>query len=1099
MSSPTEEAVGPSQPARSQDISLPAVAPPKKEEGNVELHTIPAMSSIPEEMNVAHTANEDAHEMDNTTNNNNNGRKEEGNVELYIDQHMEEETNDHVAHTVNEDAHNMDDTTNNHNSCMKEEGNVELHTIPPTSTIGEEMNDHVADTANEDAHDTDDTTNNANNDRTEEHTNNGSSDAQTETFTNLERIRSSSVSETIGDGVELGLVTLDRLQAVLNIEARDGNEAARWLTRFASLKRKLKETRTVVGILGNTGAGKSSLINALLDEESLIPTNCMRACTAVPTEILFNHDENARHCYRGEAEFITEEDWQKEVSLLLAELVDPAKKLSKDYLQPDTGAGIAYAKIKAVYPKLSNERLAKSNVKDLMDDPAVKDVLGTIKLHQRAKAADLKADLQIYVDSAEKYGADNQAGTTMAYWPLIKVVRIYLKAKVLSTGTVLVDLPGVQDSNAARSAVADRFREECSSIWIVSPINRAVDDKAAKHLLGTSFKLQLTMDGSYSNVTFVCSKTDEISVKEVADKLDVDGAIRSIWAKEEECGRDVSKLKGEIQGLMEEREELDEMRDELETQRSKKRKLADLHKSADAQDPLDVGDGDLEEETAHVTKESVRIRKRLKDLKTQMSALQSECKRLSVEATARCVEARNNYSKDAIRSDFAEGVRDTVEDAETQHPVEPQPATEPDYAQIAKSLPVFCVSSRGYQFLMGRSLKDGTVGGYRCAADTQIPQLQEHAMQLGDLELITTRKAFLADLARLMRSLLLWASSGRSGGGSCIDRLSEDEISKMSRLDDLITTLRVVLDNRIKPAMTGIRTRVKHDLLEPISPMCVDAAVKLPGVALGWSKNGNAIGGPMRWATYRSIVMHRGEGVTRISQGMNFNDDLFVPLKKRMALHWASAFGSAFNDGMTVYASGAIEALENFHKTVLDCPELDCSNSAHLGLLNDQLNARVQSIRQVEAKFKVVVKHKQRGGSRWFVTAIAGYMKDIYEHCSCMHGAGCFNRLKEALEDFVDENRQEILSKSLQAVGNLLDKICSSFEERMRKHAEDVLLKIKEDYQLAILGREMVLSGADASPSLLLVQEKVYAMLLRVDGEFASVLRTASVARETSK
>jgi hypothetical protein len=40
------------------------------------------------------------------------------------------------------------------------------------------------------------------------------------------------------------------------------------------------------------------------------------------------------------------------------------------------------------------------------------------------------------------------------WWPLIRVVRIYTKADALSTGAVIVDLPGVHDSNAARAAVA---------------------------------------------------------------------------------------------------------------------------------------------------------------------------------------------------------------------------------------------------------------------------------------------------------------------------------------------------------------------------------------------------------------------------------------------------------------------------------------------------------------------------------------------------------------------------------------------------------------------------------------------------------------------
>lgn len=103
--------------------------------------------------------------------------------------------------------------------------------------------------------------------------------------------------------------------------------------------------------------------------------------------------------------------------------------------------------------------------------------------------------------------------------------------------------------------------------------------------------------------------------------------------------------------------------------------------------------------------------------------------------------------------------------------------------------------------------------------------------------------------------------------------------------------------------------------------------------------------------------------------------------------------------------------------------------------------------------------------------------------------------MKQAMEDFVDQNRQEILTNSLEAVGNLLVKICSSFEQKMRKHAEEIILKIKEDYQMAILGREIVLSGTDASPSLHAVQQKVYDILLKVDGQFSDVLRAADAVR----
>ena len=52
--------------------------------------------------------------------------------------------------------------------------------------------------------------------------------------------------------------------------------------------------------------------------------------------------------------------------------------------------------------------------------------------------------------------------------------------QVLESGAILVDLPGTQDSNAARGAVAETYLKNSNAIWIVSVITRAVNDRAAK-------------------------------------------------------------------------------------------------------------------------------------------------------------------------------------------------------------------------------------------------------------------------------------------------------------------------------------------------------------------------------------------------------------------------------------------------------------------------------------------------------------------------------------------------------------------------------------------------------------------------------------------
>lgn len=78
-----------------------------------------------------------------------------------------------------------------------------------------------------------------------------------------------------------------------------------------------------------------------------MPTNCMRACTAVVTEMSWNSNDDEESRYRADIEFIRPEDWQKDLELSLSELIDSSGNVSKECTNTESEAGVAYAKIKA--------------------------------------------------------------------------------------------------------------------------------------------------------------------------------------------------------------------------------------------------------------------------------------------------------------------------------------------------------------------------------------------------------------------------------------------------------------------------------------------------------------------------------------------------------------------------------------------------------------------------------------------------------------------------------------------------------------------------------------------------------------------------------
>lgn len=269
---------------------------------------------------------------------------------------------------------------------------------------------------------------------------------------------SASMSELSLNDIESHVRTafkcIDKLGAALAPNALTVGESEtdehRWVKSLSELKAENTPSKVIIGVVGNTGAGKSSVINAILDEERIVPTNCFRACTAVITELSYNHSELPEERYRGEIEFVTLDDWHKELSHLKDDLLDSRGQLSKDASKADTDAGVAWAKIKAVYPKLTQEEFVRIDPENLMDE--VREFLGTTKKVSASSVEAFYPQLQQYVDSTQGKSAkkgkrkkgepklEKKPEKNPEYWPMVKVVRVYTKARALSTSARIVDL-----------------------------------------------------------------------------------------------------------------------------------------------------------------------------------------------------------------------------------------------------------------------------------------------------------------------------------------------------------------------------------------------------------------------------------------------------------------------------------------------------------------------------------------------------------------------------------------------------------------------------------------------------------------------------------
>lgn len=750
-----------------------------------------------------------------------------------------------------------------------------------------------------------------------------------------------------------------------------------------------------------------------------MPTSGIRACTASATEISYNYSDDPNELYRAEVEFISADEWSHELKNLLEDLIDGNGNISQDCYNPDTEAGLAYSKIKAVYPHLKKEGIVRraNDSAGLAREPLVSAVLGSIKRLRATSSQDLYEDLQKYIDSKEKKSSE------MEYWPLIKVVRIYCKASALSTGTILVDLPGVQDSNAARAAVAENYIKMCNGLWITAGIDRAISNKAAQELLGNSFKRQMKYDGAFSGATFICTKSDDILTAEVEKSLNVEDEVQEYWGQIELMGSKRDELIVHIEGLQKQKDVVEEQVELLEAssdqweellekltngelvyrplETSKKRKrMDDAYDSDDIEDSDDAGENsqayrdqktsltedEIEDELASIKAQKKQARKSKKSTTKQIAQAEKELAEITAneammqsEMRSLCIQGRNKYLKDSIKRDFALGIKELDQDLaieEDELNFDPDEKIR-DYDEVARSLTVFCVSARAYQKLSGRLEKDPVqIDGFALIEDTEIPQLQQHAMRLTERGRISTCQLFLNELNQLLNSMRLWTA-----GNTCT------AVSKDQKLDEkVLLACFKDLDSALRQAIKDCHSAMQQDLeklykkFDRLIPMASGNAVE---ITTGWGKSRSD--GGLFWGTYKATC--RRDGKFSGSSGLkDFNAELFEPINKQLAGVWERTFQQRIPSALGGFIKACKVDLDMFHDDVATNVPGAAANPTGLNMLSQQKRTHQNMLDAAPNFIRASITESQRQANRGFTPVVQQAMQPAYDACARERG-----------------------------------------------------------------------------------------------------------------
>ncbi|MCJ1312890.1 hypothetical protein MMC25_006566 [Agyrium rufum] len=428
---------------------------------------------------------------------------------------------------------------------------------------------------------------------------------------------------------------------------------------------------------------------------------------------------------------------------------------------------------------------------------------------------------------------------------------------------------------------------------------------------------------------------------------------------------------------------------------------------------------------------------KIKDLQKQITEVEQAQQKIEEEISRDCIEGRNGYSKGAIQQDFASGIKELDQElAEEADEENFNPENEiRDYDEVARSLSVFCVSSRGYQKLKGRLTKDPDVPGFKAVEETEIPQLQEHFRKLTETGRTETCKRFLINFGQLLNSMTLWASSDGRGMN-----MSKDQKEKEAKfLKKCLADLQKRLDKLVSTVAQDLSEAFDDNIYDKY-PAAIAAAVQEAVVTCAnWgAPRGD---GDYCWVTYKAI--YRRDGNYSNGQGPHdWNTALSEPMIKHLAGGWERMFSRCNQAIFSSFATESKKTLHKFHKEVSKRARKSGAAIAGLPMLKQQINACEAILKDLGIITKEVVNTEQKEINRTFVPVITKAMHEAYQICTDEAGPGSYMCMKSAMNSHVATARSAMFQDSTAHLDGLAEKV----ETIMADKADEVFIAVKRDY-----------------------------------------------------
>lgn len=280
---------------------------------------------------------------------------------------------------------------------------------------------------------------------------------------------------------------------------------------YAEWRKELEQIRALVerpgqvriALVGTTGAGKSTFLNAVLGQE-LLPVGVMQPCTAFVTVVRYL----AGPGYRITVQFCSPLEWRSDLENLVAVLrPGETDEESGDRGESKRLINATRKRLQAIYGDSLSEGL---DPEEILNRPLPSEAerifaAGSVEITRFTEPKEMLSYLRKLIRGDSPL------------WPFIKQVTVSGPYDFLAGGLELIDLPGLNDPNEARVEVTRRFLRTSPFVWVVFSMVRGLTDDVQRIFREEKLLRTLVLSGTYSALSLVGTKADDIHMNSAID------------------------------------------------------------------------------------------------------------------------------------------------------------------------------------------------------------------------------------------------------------------------------------------------------------------------------------------------------------------------------------------------------------------------------------------------------------------------------------------------------------------------------------------------------------------------------------------------------